>query len=96
MNGVDGVINLAASLSVVEEMQVANVNNLERLAEAARTTGVRYFCQASSIVVYGSPRSKLVDEDSPSIDVDSLSRNSTLPKITCSITQEAKHLERLS
>ncbi|SDO26666.1 Choline dehydrogenase [Methylobacterium phyllostachyos] len=70
VDGVDGIINLAASLSDVGEMQVANVTTLSRLAEAARAAGIRYFCQASSIVVYGSPRTKLVDENSPVIDVN--------------------------
>lgn len=70
ITGVDGIINLAASLSVIDEMEVVNVRNLARLANIAQSAGVRYFCQASSIVVYGSPRERLVDEGSPVIDTE--------------------------
>lgn len=61
--GTDVVINFAASLSNISEMQTANVTNLIRLASMAEANNVRYFGQASSIVVYGSPHAKLVNEE---------------------------------
>jgi choline dehydrogenase-like flavoprotein/nucleoside-diphosphate-sugar epimerase len=69
VRGAVGVVNLSASLSDVAEMDVANVANLERLAAACRGAGVRYFFQASSMAVYGSPREKLVTEDTPVLDL---------------------------
>ena len=55
--GADAVIHLAASLAnAPDEMETTNVVNLERLADACARNGVRYFGQASSMVVYGSLR----------------------------------------
>jgi nucleoside-diphosphate-sugar epimerase len=51
---------LAASLPQhPEEMETTNIINLEHLADACVRAGVRYFGQASSMVVYGSPRRRL-------------------------------------
>src|SRR5690349_15084385 len=50
-------------------MEAANILNLERLAKACAAKGVSYFGQASSMVVYGSPRERLVTENSPLIDL---------------------------
>lgn len=70
IDGVDAVIHLAASLAEYpDEMEAANIINLERFAAICAARGVRYFGQASSMVVYGSPRASLVSEDSPLIDV---------------------------
>ncbi len=67
--GVSAVIHLAASLThQLEEMETTNVVNLERLADACVRAGVRCFAQASSMVVYGSPRVGLVTEETPLID----------------------------
>jgi choline dehydrogenase-like flavoprotein/nucleoside-diphosphate-sugar epimerase len=71
VDGADAVIHLAASLAEYpEQMETANVVNLERFATICAARGVRYFGQASSMVVYGSPRTPLVSEDSPLIDVN--------------------------
>ncbi len=69
VEGAVAVIHLAASLSVVTEMEAANVINLEKLARACVRHKVRYFGQASSMVVYGSPRTRLVAENAPLIDL---------------------------
>ncbi|MBB2205622.1 GMC oxidoreductase [Gluconacetobacter takamatsuzukensis] len=69
VHGAVAVIHLAASLSKVEEMDTANVANLERLAQACVRQGVSYFGQASSMVVYGSPTTRLVTEETPRIDL---------------------------
>ncbi len=66
---VDAVIHLAASLAQYpKEMETTNIVSLERLADACARAGVRYFGQASSMVVYGSPRGGLVTEETPLID----------------------------
>jgi nucleoside-diphosphate-sugar epimerase len=48
-------------------MDAVNVDATRRLVAQSADQGVRYFGHASSIVVYGSPRSRLVDESSPRI-----------------------------
>lgn len=69
VDGCDCVIHLAAELSDVTRMQRVNVEATQELIKAAQSCGVRYFGYASSIVVYGSPRHKVVDETSPTIDL---------------------------
>ncbi len=67
----DAVIHLAASLAQYpEQMETANIINLERFASICAARGMHYFGQASSMVVYGSPLTQLVSEDSPLIDVN--------------------------
>ncbi len=69
LEGVGAVLHFAASLAEFPaEAEASNVINLERLAEACARNGVKYFGQASSMVVYGSPTSSLVNEESPLID----------------------------
>jgi len=65
--GCDGVIHLAAALDQTELMDAVNVDATRRLAKQSAEQGIRYFGHASSIVVYGSPRSRLVDETSARI-----------------------------
>lgn len=69
VRGARAVIHLAASLSDVATMEVVNVTNLDRLAKACVRQGVSYFGQASSMVVYGSPTTRLVTEETPRIDL---------------------------
>ncbi|MFL9907838.1 GMC oxidoreductase [Paraburkholderia sp. RL17-337-BIB-A] len=70
VEGVTAVIHLAASLPGMPHMLTTNVTNLERLAAACVRNGVKYFGQASSMVVYGSPCRRLVAESTPLIDVN--------------------------
>ncbi|CAB3776346.1 Oxygen-dependent choline dehydrogenase [Paraburkholderia ultramafica] len=70
VEGAKAVIHLAASLPGRPHIHTTNVTNLERLAQACVREGVRYFGQASSMVVYGSPASRLVSEKAPLIDVN--------------------------
>src|ERR1700730_276282 len=58
----DAVVHLAAELSDVSRMYRVNVEATRELLAAAQSEGIRYFGHASSIVVYGSPRQRLVDE----------------------------------
>src|SRR5262245_277590 len=67
--GCDGVIHLSAELMRVEAMDQVNVTATRTLARAADAAGARYFGHASSIVVYGSPRTRRVTEATPLIDV---------------------------
>jgi nucleoside-diphosphate-sugar epimerase len=63
--GCDAVIHLAAELADVSRMNRVNVEATHALLAAAQSCGVRYFGHASSIVVYGSPRRRPVDEATP-------------------------------
>ena len=68
VEGCDAVIHLAAELSDAGKMERVNIDATRALASAAEAEGVRYFGHASSIVVYGSPRSRDVDEKTPLLD----------------------------
>ncbi|ACC75302.1 GMC oxidoreductase [Paraburkholderia phymatum] len=70
VTGVTAVIHLAASLPGMPATHTTNVVNLERLARACVRNGVKYFGQASSMVVYGSPSKRLVTESDPLINPD--------------------------
>jgi nucleoside-diphosphate-sugar epimerase len=63
--GCDAVVHLAAELADVSRMTRINVDATRALAAAAQSCGVRYFGHASSIVVYGSPRRRVIDEATP-------------------------------
>jgi nucleoside-diphosphate-sugar epimerase len=65
VEGCDAVVHLAAELSDVSCMEQVNVEATRILLAAAHLEGVRYFGHASSVVVYGSPRQRLVDETTP-------------------------------
>lgn len=66
--GCDAVVHLAAELGKVSQMDRVNVDATRALLAAAHSGGVRYFGHASSIVVYGSPRRRTVDEATPLLD----------------------------
>jgi nucleoside-diphosphate-sugar epimerase len=68
VTGCDAVVHLAAELSNVSQMTRANVEATRALLAAALSRDVRYFGHASSIVVYGSPRRRAVDEGTPLLD----------------------------
>jgi nucleoside-diphosphate-sugar epimerase len=66
--GCDAVVHLAAELHDTDLMDSVNVEATRRLALRAAQHGARYFGYASSIVVYGSPRRRFVDESCPRLD----------------------------
>ncbi|MGE0830363.1 MAG: NAD-dependent epimerase/dehydratase family protein, partial [Hyphomonadaceae bacterium] len=66
--GCAGVVHLAASVAHVPTMERLNIEATRALAEAAAKAGARYFGHASSIVVYGSPRTRAVDETTPRLN----------------------------
>ena len=68
LSGCDAVVHLAAELHTTDLMDAVNVDATRRLALQAAQHGVRYFGYASSIVVYGSPRRRFVDESCPRLD----------------------------
>nr|WP_294514457.1 NAD-dependent epimerase/dehydratase family protein [uncultured Rhodopila sp.] len=68
VEGCDGVVHLAAELHDIKRMQRVNVDATRALMNAAQSMGVRYFGFASSIVTYGSPRRRWVDEGTPLLD----------------------------
>lgn len=68
VEGCAAVVHLAAELNDVGKMDRVNVDATRALAAAAAAAGVRYFSYASSIVVYGSPRCRVVDEQVPLLD----------------------------
>jgi nucleoside-diphosphate-sugar epimerase len=69
VEGCDAVVHLAAEASDIAKMDRVNVEATRALASAAEAEGVRYFGYASSIVVYGSPRCREVDERTPLVDL---------------------------
>jgi nucleoside-diphosphate-sugar epimerase len=66
--GCDAVVHLAAELGNISRMTRVNVEATRALLEAAQAHGVRYFGHASSIVVYGSPHRRAVEEVTPLLD----------------------------
>lgn len=68
VEGCDAVVHLAAELRHTRVMDRVNVDATRNLAAAAAAAGVRYFGHASSVVVYGSPLSPQVDENTRRID----------------------------
>jgi nucleoside-diphosphate-sugar epimerase len=68
VEGCAAVVHLAAALTKCDEMERLNVQTPLALAQAAAAAGVRYFAHASSIVVYGSPKSPVVTEATPRLD----------------------------
>jgi len=68
VHGCDAVIHLAAETNDRSVMQRVNVDATAALLAAAQSAGVRYFGYASSVVVYGSPRTRVVDETTPLLD----------------------------
>jgi nucleoside-diphosphate-sugar epimerase len=64
VEGCDGIIHLAGELSNRQLMHSINVEATEALISAAVQTGAGYFGHASSMVVYGSPVHRQVNENS--------------------------------
>jgi nucleoside-diphosphate-sugar epimerase len=64
----DAVIHLAAETNSTSLMYRVNVEATAALMAAAQSAGARYFGYASSIVVYGSPRRRVIDETTPLLD----------------------------
>jgi nucleoside-diphosphate-sugar epimerase len=68
LDNCDAVIHLAAELRDQRVMDAVNVEATRRLVALSEERGIRYFGHASSIVIYGSPRTRLVDEQTPRLD----------------------------
>ena len=68
VEGCAGVVHLAAALNDASLMDRVNVDASEALVGASEAAGVKYFSYASSCVVYGSPKSRFVSEDTPRLD----------------------------
>jgi nucleoside-diphosphate-sugar epimerase len=68
VEGCGAVIHLAAETKDRSLMYRVNVEATAALLAAAESAGTRYFGYASSIVVYGSPTQKVVDEKTPILD----------------------------
>lgn len=65
VRGCAGVIHLAVEQRETEDMIRVNAEATAALAAAAEAEGVRFFCYTSSISVYGSSRTAVVDESAP-------------------------------
>ena len=66
--GCDAVVHLAADTANMERMSLVNIDATRALIAAAKSAGVRYVGHASSIVVYGSPRRRTIDETTALLD----------------------------
>ncbi len=69
VDGCSGVVHLAAELERADLMPQVNENATRTLAQASAAAGCTYFGFASSVVVYGSPKSAEVTEQTPLIDL---------------------------
>lgn len=68
VEGCDAVIHLAAETNNASLMYRVNVEATAALLASAQSAGTRYFGYASSVVVYGSPTQRVVDEKTPILD----------------------------
>lgn len=65
VGGCAAIIHLAAELGKKDRMERVNARATEELAKAAEQAGVKVFCYASTVSVYGSALSRHVNESSP-------------------------------
>jgi nucleoside-diphosphate-sugar epimerase len=68
--GCSAILHLGVEKSNVASMRRVNVEATAALADAADRAGIKLFCYASSISVYGSPLKRLVDETAPVVTPD--------------------------
>lgn len=72
VGGCAAVVHLAASFDARPSMPTVNAGATGSLAMAAESAGVVTFCYISSVAVYGSPRRRDVDEESPVVTTEHL------------------------
>jgi nucleoside-diphosphate-sugar epimerase len=65
VQGCAAIIHLAAELGKKDRMERVNARATELLAKAAEKAGVKVFCYASTVSVYGSALAREVSETSP-------------------------------
>jgi nucleoside-diphosphate-sugar epimerase len=70
VEGCSAVLHLGVEKRDITSMHRVNVEATAALADAADRAGVKLFCYASSISVYGSPLYRLVDETAPVVTPD--------------------------
>ncbi|MEO0550429.1 MAG: NAD(P)-dependent oxidoreductase [Pseudomonadota bacterium] len=68
LSGCDAVLNFAAELNEQSAMESVNAIMPALLCAAAEKAGIVYFAHASSVVVYGSPKKRRVDEGTLLLD----------------------------
>lgn len=70
LEGCAAVLHLGAETTNIDRMQRVNVDATAALVASAERAGVRFFCYTSSVVVYGSPRTRRVTEDTPVVTAE--------------------------
>jgi nucleoside-diphosphate-sugar epimerase len=70
VEGCSAVLHLGVEKRDIVSMPRVNVESTGALADAADRGGIKLFCYASSISVYGSPLRRLVDETAPLVTPD--------------------------
>ena len=70
VSGCDAILHLGAELKDVAVMEAVNGNATEALVKATERAGVGFFLYTSSVCVYGTPKQRFLDEDSPLISLD--------------------------
>ena len=70
VDGCAAIVHLAAALGSAETMPAVNADATGKLAAAAEEAGVVAFCYISTVSVYGSPRRRDVDEQSPVVTTE--------------------------
>lgn len=72
VDGCVAVVHLAATRDARSTMPTVNAGATGGLAVAAENAGVTAFCYVSSVAVYGSPRRRNLDEESPVLTTEHL------------------------
>lgn len=70
VDGCTAVMHLGAETFDVRKMKRVNEDATQALVKAAERAHVAFFCYVSSVCVYGSPRSRIVTEESPVVTAD--------------------------
>jgi nucleoside-diphosphate-sugar epimerase len=70
LEGCAAVLHLGAQITDISAMRRVNVEATAALAAEAEHAGIRFFCYTSSVAVYGSPRRRVVTEDTPTVTAD--------------------------
>lgn len=70
LQGCGAVLHLGAEIGKMHRMNQVNVEATRMLAQASERGDIDVFCFTSSVVVYGSGRQRVMNEDAPLLTVD--------------------------
>jgi len=70
VSGCDAIAHLAADLGNMEQMLQVNAGATRELAVAAEKAKIASFCYVSTVSIYGSGRTRIITEQSPTLTSD--------------------------